>query len=224
MRYLIHLTAPFAALLASPAFAGGTHTDEPLLTSVSIDQLEYRKNGGSGTAVLKSGLWMGSELEKFGVRFEGEKQGKEATVEVQALYSRAVAPYWDLQAGVRQDFEPNPERSWVVLGLQGLAPYFLAVDAALFLGESGRTALRLEVEYDLLLTQRWILSPQVELNFLGEKDEALNMDSGLATTEAGLRLRYEIRREFAPYLGVNWQKSSGESSETQWLVGIRAWF
>jgi len=151
------------------------------------------------------------------------------------LYSQAVATYWDFQLGLRKDFKPTPDRSWVVIGFQGLAPYFFEVDTALFVGESGRTALRFEVEYELLFTQRLILTPDIEINFYGQSDEDNGVGSGLSEVEVGLRLRYEIRREFAPYVGVNWfkqygntadfAKNSGENvDDAQWVLGVRAWF
>jgi len=140
-----------------------------------------------------------------------------------------------VQFGLRQDFQPSPSRSWVVFGFQGLAPYFFEVDTALFIGESGRTALRLEAEYELLFTQRLILTPEVEINFYGQNDRDLGLGSGLSDLEAGLRLRYEVRREFAPYIGVNWNKSFGntadfardegeDTDDFQWVIGLRAWF
>lgn len=226
-------TSLLALAFAGPVFAAGEA--DPFLTSVWIDHLEYRDSDGGEGGAIEADLWAGRDLEKLWFKVEGEKDSAEDSLEVQALYSKAIAPYWDLQLGIRQDFELSPERSWAVLGIQGLAPYFFDVDAALFLGESGRSALRLGAEYELLLTQRLILSPALELNFFGEGDRELNIGSGLANAEAGLRLRYEIRREFAPYLGVHWERSFGdtadlleaqseESSETHWVIGLRAWF
>ena len=122
-----------------------------------------------------------------------------------------------------------------VVGVKGLAPYLFEVDAALFVGESGRTAARLEAEYELMLTQRWVLSPEIELNLLGKSDPERGVGSGLTDIGVGLRLRYEIRREFAPYIGINWSKltadtadfarEEGEKTEDgQFVVGVRAWF
>jgi len=155
--------------------------------------------------------------------------------EIQALYSRAIAPFWDVQIGLRQDLKPEPERAWGVIGIQGLAPYFFDIDAALFIGDSGATAARLSAEYELMLTQKLVLAPEVTLNFYGQNDIERLSGSGLSDATAGLRLRYEIRREFAPYIGVNWTRSFGNSAEfvrahgestrdTQWVAGIRAWF
>lgn len=209
---------------------------EPWVTSVMIDQLEHRQSGSEESRVLEGEAWIGKELDKFWLSAEVE-DGPHGTeeAEIQALFSRGIASYWDLQAGLRHDFEPGPGRSWGVVGLKGLAPYFFEVDAALFVGEAGRTALRLEAEYDLLLTQRLILSPELEVNVYGKDDADMGVGSGLSEMEAGLRLRYEIRREFAPYIGVSRSRLFGDSADfaradgersatTQWLVGLRTWF
>ena len=154
---------------------------------------------------------------------------------MQFLFSKAVASYWDFQIGVRLDSRPSPDRTWAAIGFQGLAPYFFEIDTALFIGESGRTALRLEAEYQLLFTQRLILTPEIETNFFGQNDPQIGVGSGLSEVEAGLRLRYEIRREFAPYIGVNWSRVFGKTadfaraagqstSDTQLTIGLRAWF
>jgi len=175
-------------------------------------------------------------LRKLWFKTEGERvAGSTDEAEVQFLYSKAIASYWEFQVGVRHDFEPSPSQSWAVIGVQGLAPYFFETDIALFIGDSGRTALRFESEYELLLTQRLILTPEIEVNFYGQDDVDIGLGSGLSDLELGLRLRYEIRRELAPYIGVNWSKlfgttkdfarSAGEStSEAQLVIGIRVWF
>jgi copper resistance protein B len=130
---------------------------------------------------------------------------------------------------------PTPNRDWLAIGFQGLAPYFFEIDAAAFIGNNGQTALRLEAEYEVMLTQKLILTPEVEINAYSKDDEATGVGSGLSDIELGLRLRYEIRREFAPYIGVNWNKKYGDTanfsrdegedvSDTQFVVGIRAWF
>ena len=130
---------------------------------------------------------------------------------------------------------PTPNRDWFAVGFQGLAPYFFEIDAAAFIGNNGQTALRLEAEYEIMLTQKLILTPEVEINAYSKDDEATGVGSGLSDIELGLRLRYEIRREFAPYIGVNWNKTYGDTanfsrdegedvSDTQFVVGIRAWF
>lgn len=216
------------------ALAGGK--DDPLLGKVMIDQLEVRDADENNPLVLDGQGWVGKDLQKLWFKAEVERADSETEeAELQALYSQAIAPFWDVQIGVRQDFQPTPSRTWAVIGLQGLAPYFFEIDTALFIGESGRTALRLEAEYELLFTQRLILTPEIEVNFYGQNDADLGIGSGLSDIEAGLRLRYEIRREFAPYIGVNWNKSFGNTADfvrsagektddVQWVIGARAWF
>ena len=176
------------------------------------------------------------DLTKFWWKTDGEMEGGGVDdAELQFLYSRAIATYWEVQTGWRTDIEPDPGRDWAVIGVQGLAPYFFELDAALFIGSSGRTAARLEAEYSFRFTQKLILTPEVEINAHSDNDPALRTGSGLSDVELGLRLRYEIRREFAPYIGIYWEKKYGTTadyaredglatSDTQLVVGIRAWF
>ncbi|MFI2811482.1 copper resistance protein B [Microbulbifer sp. JSM ZJ756] len=208
---------------------------EVLLTKVTIDQLEVREHEGSA---LEGSAWFGSDRNKLWLKTEVEREeGSTENAELQALYSRAIAPYWDLQVGVRHDFqlEDGDSKNWGAIGFNGLAPYFFEVDSALFVSDDGDTALRLEAEYELLFTQQWILSPEVEANFYGQDDPDTNTGSGLSDVEAGLRLRYEFTPQFAPYIGVNYEKkfgntadflrAEGESTgETTWVVGLHAWF
>ncbi len=211
-------------------------TDDPLLVHVMIDQLEWRSADESDPYVLDAQGWIGKDLNKLWIKTDVEHaDGATEDVEIQALYSRAIAPFWDVQVGLRQDLEPDPDRDWGVIGMQGLAPYFFEVDAALFVGNSGDTAARVFAEYEWLFTQRLVLSPEVTVNLYGQNDAQRRIGSGLSDAEAGLRLRYEICREFAPYVGVNWTRSFGDTadfareygdvtSDVQWVVGIRAWF
>lgn len=234
-QYLLAaLTATFAVGFLSPVMAGGM--DDPLLTKVLIDQLEIGDADGANPLVFNGQAWVGKDLQKLWLKTELERSdNKTEAAELQALYNRAVAPYWDLQLGLRQDFQPTPSRSWGVIGLQGLAPYYFEIDTALFIGESGRTAFRFEAEYELLFTQRLILTPEIEANFYGQNDADVGLGSGLSEVDLGLRLRYEIRREFAPYVGVSWHKSFGNTADFaraegkhtddfQWVLGVRAWF
>ena len=223
-------------LLPATVFAAGG--DDPLLTKVMVDQLENRESDEGTETVLDAQLWVGYDLNKFWLKTEVEQfEGETEEVEVQALYSRAIAPYWDLQTGLRRDTYPEAEleRNWLVLGFEGLAPYFFEVDAAVYIGENGRSAARLEAEYELMFTQRLVLSPEIEINLSGKDDPALGIGTGLTDVEAGLRLRYEIKREFAPYIGVNWTSKYGktadyakaagkETSETQFVAGVKFWF
>lgn len=215
------------------------HGDNPLVTKVMFDQLEL--HDADNASVVEAQAWIGKDLNKFWLKAHIEKSDAEKRddetedTEMQALYSHAIASYWDVQMGVRKDIKPTPSRTWGVLGMQGLAPYFFNVDAALFVGDAGRTAARISIEYDLLFTQRLILSPSVEINAYGQNDAETATGSSLSDAKAGLRLRYEIRREFAPYVGINWKQKFGATadfakinnnvvSDTEWVFGIRAWF
>lgn len=210
--------------------------DDPLLLTVVVDELEMLDPGGDNVLSWNTQGWLGKDLTKLWFKFEGERaNGSNENAELQFLYSKAIAKYWDFQVGVRHDFDPSPSRSWVAIGVQGLAPYFFETDIALFVGESGRTAFRFESEYELLLTQRLILTPDFEINLYGKDDPEIGIGSGLSDLELGIRLRYEIRREFAPYIGLNWTRlfgktadfttaAGGDASEVQFVLGLRAWF
>ncbi len=219
-----------------PASARADAVDDPILVKLMLDQLETRDSGSGSDGAWDAQAWIGTDLTKIWIKTDGERKfGNTETAEMQFLFSKAVASYWEFQIGVRLDSRPSPDRTWAAIGFQGLAPYFFEIDTALFIGESGRTALRLEAEYQLLFTQRLILTPQIETNFFGQNDPQIGVGSGLSEVEAGLRLRYEIRREFAPYIGVNWSRvfgntadfarAAGQStSDTQLTIGLRAWF
>lgn len=221
--------------LSLSAFASGMD-DDPLLGKVMICQFESRLADGSDPIVLEAQAWLGKDLNKIWFKVDVERVDSETEeAEIQTLYSRAVSAFWDLQAGWRHDSKPEPGRDWAVIGVQGLAPYFFELDAAIFIGDKGRTAARLEAEYEVLFTQRLILTPEIKINVHGKNDVATGVGSGLSDVEFGLRLRYEIRREFAPYIGINWERAYGNTadfareeghdvSETNLVIGIRAWF
>lgn len=231
-----------ALLLGAAALTLGSPTafshskDDPLLVMGKLDQFEVRSTEGEDPLVLEGQAWFGYDLNKLWLKADVEREDDESEgVEIQALYSHAISAFWDVQAGLRKDFIPTPDRTWGVIGIQGLAPYKFEVDAALFVGESGRSAARFEAEYELLFTQRLILTPEIEVNAYGQNDVDTGNGSGLADVELGLRLRYEVRREIAPYVGVNWEKKygntadftelqGGEVEDTQFVVGVRAWF
>jgi copper resistance protein B len=210
--------------------------DDPLLSKVMINQLELRQaDQGDNPIAWEAEAWLGKDLHKLWLKTEGEKVGDTLEeAELQLLYSRAIAPYWDLQTGIRQDFKPE-QRTWASLGVKGLAPYFFETDAAIFVGEHGRTAARLSGEYELMLTQKTVLAPEAEINIYGRDDPAMGIGSGLSDASVGLRLRHEFKREFAPYIGVNWSKKVGKTADyaraegettedTQFVAGVRLWF
>lgn len=210
--------------------------DDPLLTKVMIDQFEKRYTDGEDPWILEADAWIGKDLHKAWFKFDVEQvNGKLEEFEVQALYSRAVDPYWDFQIGWKHNSKPKPDSDWLALGFKGLAPYWFEIDAAAFIGESGQVNLSLAAEYELMLTQQWVLSPEAEANFYTKNDDAREIGSGLSDTQLGLRLRYEIKREFAPYIGVNWTRKYGgtadharsageDTNDVQFVAGIRAWF
>lgn len=224
-----------AALITTGQSALAGAKDDPLLFMLTVDQLETR-SGDEDPDVLEAQAWLGYDINKLWLKTEIERvDGTNESAELQLLYGRAVSPFWDFQIGIKRDFDPQPERNWAVVGFQGLSPYYFEIDAALFIGESGRSAFRFEAEYEQMLTQRLVLIPELELNFFGQNDPATEIGSGLANSEFGLRLAYEIRREFAPYIGVNWEAKHGETQriaeqhgenteDTQFVVGIKAWF
>jgi len=209
--------------------------DDPILSKFNLELLEIHNADGSNPITWEAEAWVGKDINKLWFKTEGEYVDDEIEeLELQALYSRAITPYWDFQVGLRKDFEPE-SREWGVLGFKGLAPYYLETDVALFLGESGRSALRVQGEYELMLSQKTALSPEIEVNLHGKDDEAVGIGSGLSDISLGLRLRHEFKREFAPYIGVEWSKKFGNTadfardegedvSDTQLVLGIKAWF
>ncbi|MGK2906902.1 MAG: copper resistance protein B [Desulfuromonadales bacterium] len=223
------------SLLPRFSYAGGMD-DDPLLTMLVVEQLEIRDTDGKNPLVWEAEGWIGKDLHKFWIKTEGEYvDDRTEEMELQMLYSRAVAPFWDLQLGWRHDIRPTPERDWFAFGLKGLAPYYFDVDTALFIGDAGRTAARLQAEYEFMLTQKLVLVPEVELNFHGKNDSDTGTGSGLSDIEVGVRLRYELRREFAPYVGLNWTKLYGNTADfaraegedvddIQLVFGVSFWF
>ena len=224
-----------ALAVSGSAVAGGMN-DDPFLFMLKVDKLELRDADDGTALVWDAQAWAGKDLNKLWIKSEGEQIDNEVEEgDVEVLYSRAIAPFWDLQAGWRHDFRPTPSRDWAAFGVKGLAPYLFEVDATAYAGESGRLAASLDVEYEYMFTQKLILSPELEMNFYSKDDEAVGIGSGLSDMQAGLRLRYEIVREFAPYIGVNWWRKfgstadyaraeGGESSNTQFVAGFRLWF
>lgn len=205
--------------------------------SVLFNLAEYRVQGGTDAYRWEGEGWIGGDINRFVLKTEGEAaagKGVEAG-EIRALYSRAIDPWFNLQAGVRHDFEPGPPRTYATIGFEGISPYWFKVEGALFLSDKGDLLGRLEGYYDERITQRLILQPRAELNFAAQDVPANRIGSGLSEAELGLRLRYEIKREFAPYVGVSWERKVGDSARfartagervraTSFALGIRAWF
>ncbi|NYT27139.1 copper resistance protein B [Candidatus Thiodubiliella endoseptemdiera] len=233
MKLLTITLASYSIALSSLSFA--SMEDDPVLTKV-MGEVEMRSTNGDNPRVWNIDAWVGQDLNKLWIKAEGERVGSNTEQsELQLLYSKAVAPFWDLQFGVKKDFNPKPSRNWGVIAAKGLAPYLFEIDASLFIGESGQSAVRLDAEYEYMLSQKLIISPEIEINIFGKDDELTGTGKGLSTVEAGLRLRYEITREFAPYIGINWEKKYGNTADfsategeniedTQLVVGVRFWF
>jgi copper resistance protein B len=201
------------------------------------DRLEYRVRDGRDGYAWEGDAWYGGDYNKLWFKTEGEGEFGEGVegAEIQALFTRALDPWFNLQAGVRYDIRPKPDRAHLALGVLGLAPYWFEVDGALFLSEKGDLTARFEAEYDQRITNRLILQPRVEAELVAQDVRELGLGSGLSSLEAGLRLRYEIRREFAPYAGVKYERRFGDTARSAraegegaggWslLLGIRAWF
>jgi len=205
---------------------------------VSADRLEYQSNEGTGLFVWDAQGWWGGDYDKLWIKSEGETKlhgGSVEEAELQALYSRAISPFWDIQFGLRHDFHPHPSRSYGAFSVQGLAPHWFDVDASAFISEEGDISARLEVEYDLLLTQRLILQPRFETNFAIQEVSELGVGSGVNNVELDARLRYEISREFAPYMGISWTRKLGKTADltragggsvdtASFLLGLKVWY
>ena len=201
-----------------------------------IDRLELQSGKGRDGWLWDADLHYGGDRDKLWLKSEGHAAfGDKLDAEVQALWSRAIGPWFDLQAGVRQQLRHGPDRTQAVLGFQGLAPYFFEIDGAAFLSTKGELTGRIEAEYEQRITQRLILQPRVEANLSAQAIPELGLGSGLTSLQAGARLRYEIIREFAPYIGVEWQRDLGETARMTraagddpgrvlLVAGLRAWF
>lgn len=223
-------------LAARPPPADHPVHDDTVQHYLLFNRLEgFDADEGRGQA-WEGQAWIGTDLDKLWLRSEGERfAGDTGSADLEVLYGRAVSPWWALVAGVRHDFKPGASQDFLAFGVQGLAPYKFEVEATAYIGKSGQSALRLEAEYETLLTNRLILQPLVELEAYGKDDAGRGIGSGLSSAEAGLRLRYEIVRQFAPYVGIvrewtfgrtgDFREDAGEAPhETRFVAGIRFWF
>ncbi|HUG72509.1 MAG TPA: copper resistance protein B [Steroidobacteraceae bacterium] len=201
-----------------------------------LDRLEAW-DADEGAALAWEGHgWIGTDLDRLWLRSEGERiAGSVEAAHLEALYGRSIAVWWDVVAGVRHEFRPAEPRTFAALGIQGLAPQRFEISATAYLGEHGHSAAHLTVEYELLLTNRLILRPLLELELNGKDDASRGIGSGLGHGEAGLRLRYEVTRRFAPYLGLVHARSFGRTADllrstslpvhdTRGVIGLRLWF
>ncbi len=209
---------------------------DPLLASIQFSKLEAGVAEDPVPQRVEARAWAGYDLDKLWLRSDVERSGGHTeAADLEVLYGRAITPFWDMVAGWKHDFEPSPDRDWLAVGFQGLAPYMFEVEATAYVNADGDTALDVMLEYEMMLTQRLVLSPEVEFVVNGYDDAATGAGSGLAKVEAGLRLRYEVRREFAPYIGIHWERAYGDSADfareegeavddIYAVIGIRAWY
>lgn len=210
--------------------------DNEVFSKVLFNRLEaFDTDHGPGMA-WEGQAWIGTDTDKLWLRSEGERvDGRTESADLEVMYGKPIARWWDVVAGVRHDFEPGASQDWAAVGVVGIAPYKFEVEATAYIGESGRTAARIEAEYELLLTNRLVLQPLVEANFNGKDDERRGVGSGLSTMEAGLRLRYEVHRKFAPYIGMVHERAFGDTADfrsaagerdgdTRFVAGFRIWF
>lgn len=229
----VHDPAVMAKARAALRTEGGGMT----LGMVLIDRAELQVRDGRDRFRLSGEAWFGGDIDRLKLKAEteGEWRGPLETVEVQALYTRALDPWWNVQAGIRHDIRPDPSRTYAVLGIEGVAPYWFHVEGALFLSDKGDVHLRGEASLDQRITQRLIIQPRVEGNLAFQKVPALGLGSGLTDFELGARLRYEIKPEFAPYIGFEWHRKTGgtarlarlageDVSSVSAVAGIRLWF
>lgn len=210
--------------------------DEDNFGSLLVDRLESVTTRNNTSMTYDWQAWYGQTYDRALIRAEGEiENGTFKDARNELLWAHAITAYLDTQLGIRYDSGKGTDRGWLAFGVQGLLPYWLYIEATAYVNEQGHTAFRLETEYDLLLTQKLILQPRVEMNFYSQRDDTRNVSSGLSNIEAGLRLRYEIRRELAPYVGIEWAsrfgsaadniRASGNAAEELRLVaGVRFWF
>lgn len=211
--------------------------DHGILAHALLDQFEGRAGGGSPDFRWSGQGWIGSDYDKLWIKSEGFRRsnGRVDDGRHEFLYDRAISSYFDLQGGVRTDLDTRPTRNWGAFGIQGLAPLFFNVEATGYVSDQGHLAARFEASYDLLLTQRLILQPEVEINLYSKSDPARLVGAGFSDIDTGLRLRYEIDRKFAPYLGVAYEGKFGQTaafarragegtSGVRLLFGIRSWF
>ena len=210
--------------------------DQHNFYALLVDNLEavHTRLGTSAAYDLQG--WFGRDYNRLVLKAEGDaNDGRLQEARTELLWSHAVAVYWNTQVGMRYDSGLGPDRGWLAFGLQGLAPYWFEVDTSVYVSEAGYTALRLDLEYELLLTQRLILQPRVEANFYGKRDNERGVGTGLSDLIAGVRLRYEIRRAFAPYVGIEWTAKYGDSADfaraageddkqTRLVAGLRLMF
>ena len=211
------------ALLLQAFSVWAMSNPDPLMTMVMLDKLEINNDN---KLHWKAKAYLGKDMNKLWLKTDGESHKSEREeAEWRLLYGHAIAPYWDVMLGLRHVSQPKPSNDWLELGLQGLAPYFIKTDVSFFANDKGQSSFRLELEKEFMLTQRWGLEPDLEINVNAYQDKDAEVESGLDDIDIGLRLHYQVVREFFPYVGVVWEKSFGfEKEQSSTIVlGFKAW-
>ena len=212
------------------------HGDIPAY-KILIDQAEARIRRGGDGYFLNAEAWYGGDINKawFKTEVEGDFGSKPEQAEFQALWSHAIDPWYDFQTGLRYDAAPDSNTAHLVVGVQGLAPYWIEIDAAAFLSTRGDLTARFEAEHDVRITQKLILQPRAELDFALQDIPREAIGAGLSTGELGLRLRYQVTQQFGPYLGVAYDRAFGDTRKFRrregeglggfsFVTGVRFWF
>jgi copper resistance protein B len=221
---------------AFPDVEGHAVHDKRIGYFILLDQLEWQLGEGINGVTIDSRGWVGRDRDRLWFRAEGDHDdGHFEQAHAHVLYGRQVSRWWDVVAGIRQDVRPAPAQTWAAVGVQGLAPQWFEIEATAYVGASFRTHARVEVEYELLLTNRLILQPLLEVEIVGKSDPERRVGAGLSTTDAGFRVRYEFTREIAPYVGVTWNNRWGKTADyaeaagedtgsARFVTGVRLWF
>lgn len=217
-------------------FPGNEMMDDMPSGRVLIDSAELSRGDGEHGQNLDAEAWYGGDYNKVWLKAQGERTGgRLESLRTEALWDRAFAPFWSTQLGVRHDTGGGESRNWLAAGVRGLAPYWFDVEATAYARPGGEFAARFDARYEVLFTQRLILEPQLEGNLYSHADTALGTGTGLSNIEFGLRLRYEIRRQFAPYIGVTWNRRVGSTADLarargedattfRAVAGLRVWY
>lgn len=233
-------TALLAAAVALAAPARAQVMDSALHGFVLLDQLEVAPSRDGTPITLDATGWFGGDVNRLWLRAEGDQEieSNAGDVEVEAFYGRLVSPFWDLLVGVRVDRRWGDEtatRAHVAIGLEGLAPYWFEVEPTLYVSDDGHVSAQLEVEYELLVAQRVVLQPRLETSVAAQDAPEFGIGSGVTDLELGARLRYELRRELAPYAGIVWHRRLGNTadlaratgqyvSNVSFVAGLRVWY
>lgn len=221
------------AKTARPSLHGG---DNGIHSFVSLDRLEIQENNPRTAVAWELKGWIGTDLSRLWVRSEGELvSGHAEAAALEVLYGRSISPWWDVVAGLRHDTGPGEAQSFGAIGIQGLAPQRIEIEATAYIGQDGQSAARVKAEYQILFTNRLVLQPRLEADLYGKTDAGRGIGSGLSAIDAGMRLRYEFTRQFAPYIGVERTRTFGDTArlrraasldvaDTRVVAGLRTWF